>query len=159
MPLELPSVVPIAPTQLSLPASIYLTLCATVVPHQAGIFPIFSENTETEESVRDEKGKFNFRKRNTSFSSNIQPRRISSFAALHNLSWAPPTESANWSTMVVKQSRVQSDITLNSNIRRYKLSNFRQRSQTDFVSKTGSYSNSKEQSGHLRLWSEQCMLL
>ena len=44
----------------------------------------FSENTEAEESVRDKKGSSTPEKRNTSYSSNIQPRRISSFAALHN---------------------------------------------------------------------------
>ena len=70
------------------PASIHLTSCAIRTPHQAGVNPIFSENTEAAESVRDEKGSSTPEKRNISYSSNIQPRRVSSFAALYTLSRA-----------------------------------------------------------------------
>ena len=46
----------------------------------------FSENAEVKESVRDEKGSSTPEKWSISYSSNIQPRRVSPFAALYTLS-------------------------------------------------------------------------
>ena len=76
--------------------------------------------------MRDEKGSSTPEKVNISYSSNIQLRKISLFAALYQVYFIAgnPTESGNWSAMIVKQSSVQSGITPNSDIRRYKLLNF-----------------------------------
>ena len=84
---------------------------------------MFSENTEAEESrCATKKSVSTPEKRNISYASNIQPRRISSFAALHTLSRA----TLQSLQIIFKQSSVQSDITPNSNIRRYKLLIFQQ---------------------------------
>ena len=103
MTLKLPSKVPFARSEINLPASIHLTSCATGDPHQAGIIPIFSGNTEAEESVRDGKGNSTPGKRNISYSlvkysteKDLIVRSTAYFIA------GNPTESANWSAMIVK---------------------------------------------------------
>ena len=62
-----------------------LKLQTTGDPHQAGVFPIFRK-IQKRKTRCVKKGSSTPEKRNISNSSNIQPRRISLFAALHHLS-------------------------------------------------------------------------
>ena len=104
--------------------------------------------------MRDEKSSSTLEKRIISYSSNIQQSKDLIVRSPALFIAGNPTESANWSTLVVKQSSFQSDIIPNSNIRRYKLLNFNNDHRHTSLA-IGSYSNSREQSVHLRLSSEQ----
>ena len=55
-------------------------------PHLAGVFPIFRKIQKRKSRCATKKGSSTPEKQNISYSSNFQPRRISSFSALNNLS-------------------------------------------------------------------------